>query len=142
MEREYNQGWVPGDSPSRGGRGLQTNQVGVKVKEDPSEEESIPTLPSFGPHPDTTKDYNFEDKVAKLPFKFNLVNAPCSNEQKDYLLNLISDLKKVFLLHDEDLGFCNKLAHSIPPITDKPVYLPHRTLPGQLWGEVRKCLDS
>ena len=41
---------------------LQTNQVEVEVKEEqvePSEEESIPPLPSFGPCPDTTQDYDF-----------------------------------------------------------------------------------
>ena len=108
----------------------------VKVREEPSEEESTPPLPSFGPCPDTTQDYDFDDEVAKLLFKFNLGDTPFNKEQKDYLLNLIYDHKKVFLLHDEDLGFCNKLAHSIPTTTDKPVYLPHRTIPRQLQGEV------
>ena len=83
---------------------LQMNQVEDKVKE-PSEEESTPPLPSFGPHPDTTQDYDFKDEVAKLPFKFNLGDAPFSKEQKDCLLNLIYDHKKVFWLNDEDLGF-------------------------------------
>ena len=115
---------------------LQTNQVEVKVKEKPSQEESTPPLPSFGPHPDTTKDYDFKDEVAKLPFRFNLVDAPFSKEQKDCLLNLIYDHKKVFFLHNEDLGFCDKLAHSIPTTTEKPVYLPHRTIPRQRQGEV------
>ena len=114
----------------------------VEVKVVPSEEESTPPLPSFGPHPDITKDYNFEDEVAKLPFKFNLGDAPLSKERQDHLLNLVYDHQKVFLLHDEDLGFCNKLAHSIPTMTDKPVYLPHRTIPWHLQGEVRKCLDT
>ena len=50
---------------------LQANKVEAKVKDKPSEE-SIPPLLSFGPHPDTTKDYNFEDEVARLPFKFIL----------------------------------------------------------------------
>ena len=124
---------------------LQTNQVEVEVKEEqvePSEEESIPPLPSFGPRPDTTQDYDFKDEVEKLPFKFNLGNAPFSKEQKDCLLNLIYDHQKIFLLHNEDLGFCTKLAHSISTTTEKPVYLPHRTIPRQLQGEVRKCLDT
>ena len=43
--------------------GLQTNQVEVEVKEETPEENSNTPLPSFGPHPDTTQDYNFEDKV-------------------------------------------------------------------------------
>ena len=121
---------------------LQANQVQVKVKEEPSEEEYTPPLPSFGPHPDTTQDYDFDDEVAKLPFKFNLGDAPFNKEQNDWLLNLIYDHKKVYLLHNEDLGFCNKLAHSIPTTTDKPVYLPHRTILRQLQGEVQKCLDT
>ena len=117
---------------------LQTNQVEVEVKEKegPSEEESNPPLPSFGPHPDTTQDYDFKDEVEKLPFKFNLGNVPFSKEQKDHLLNLIYDHQKVFLLHDEDLGFCTKLAHSISTTTEKPVYLPHRTILRQLQGKV------
>ena len=43
---------------------------------------------------------------------------------------------------DEDLGFCNRLKHTIPTTTDKPVYLLHRTIPVQLQAEVRKCLDT
>ena len=73
---------------------LQTNWMEVEVKEEqvePSEEESNPPLPSFGPCPDTTQDYDFKDEVEKLPFKFNLGDAPLSKEQKDWLLNLIYD---------------------------------------------------
>ena len=111
-----------------------------RVKEEPSEEGVYPTLLSFGPHPDTTKDYNFDDEVARMQFKFHLGYALLSKEQQDQLLNLIYDHQKVFSLHDEDLGFGDKLANSIPMMTDKPVYLPHRTIPRQLQGEVRKCL--
>ena len=50
-------------------------------------------------------------------------------------------IKKVFSIHDKDLGFCKKLAYSIPTTTDKPVYLTHRTIPRQPQGEVQKCLD-
>ena len=74
--------------------GLQTNQVEVNLKEEPSEEESTPPLQPFGPCPDTSKDYNYEAEVEKLPFKFNLGDAPLSKEQKDHLLNLIYDHKK------------------------------------------------
>ena len=48
----------------------------------------------------------------------------------------------MFSLHDEDLGFCSKLAYTIPTMTDRPVYLPHRTIPWQLQSEVHKCLDT
>ena len=50
----------------------------AQVKEESSEEESTPPLPSFGPHPDITKDYNCEDDVVRLPFKFNLGDAAFS----------------------------------------------------------------
>ena len=121
---------------------LQTNQVEVKVKEVPSEEEFTPPLPSFGPYPDTTNDYNFNDEVVRLPFKFNIGDATLSKEQQDHLLNLVYGHQKVFSLHSEDLVFCDKLACSIPTMTDKPVHFPHRTIPWQLQGEVRKCLDT
>ena len=88
--------------------GLQTNQVGVNVKEDPPEENSNTPLPSFGPCPDTIQEYNFGDEVKKLSFKFNLGDAPFSKKQQDCLLNLIYDHEKVFLLHNEDLAFCHK----------------------------------
>ena len=120
---------------------LQANQVEAKVKEELSEKESTSPLPSFAPHPDTTKDYNFEGEVVRLPFKCNLGDAPFSKEQQDWLLNLIYDHQKVFSLHNKDLWFCNKLAHSILTMTDKPVYLPHRIIPQQWQGKFRICLD-
>ena len=36
---------------------------------------------------------------------------------------------EVFLLHDEDLRFCDRIKHTILMTTDKPVYLPHCTIP-------------
>ena len=68
---------------------VQANQMSAKVIEELFEEESIPPLPSFGPRPDTTKDCNFEDEVARLPFKFNLGDTPFNKEQQNGLLNLI-----------------------------------------------------
>ena len=59
---------------------LQANQMEVKVKEEPLEEGPTPPLPSFGPHPDITNDYNFDDGVARLSFKLNLRDAPFSKE--------------------------------------------------------------
>ena len=126
--------------PPEGEGGLQTNQVEVKVKEEPPKENSNTPLPSYGPHPDTTQEYNFGDEVKKLPFKFNLGDAPFSKEQQVHLLNLIYNHEKVFLLHDKDLEFCDILVHSIPT-TDKAVYLPYRTILRQFQGEVQKCLD-
>ena len=40
------------------------------------------------------------------------------------------------------MGFCDRLKHSIPTTTDKPVYLPHRQIPIQLQSDVKKCLNG
>ena len=45
-------------------------------------------------------------------------------------------------MHDEDLGFCDKIKHTIPTTSDRLVYLLHHTIPPQLLGEVHKCLDT
>ena len=55
-------------------------------------------------------------------------------------LELIYDNQSMFSLCDEDLGLCDCLKHMIPTTMDKPVYLPHHTIPVQLQAEVRKCL--
>ena len=44
--------------------------------------------------------------------------------------------------NDEDHRFCDRIRHTIPTTTDKPVYLVHCTIPPQLQGEVHKCLDT
>ena len=63
-------------------------------------------------------------------------------EQQSCFINLVYDNKEVFSLHDEDLWYCNLIKHTIPITAVKPVYLPHRTIPRQLQGEVCKCLDT
>ena len=54
---------------------------------------------------------------------------------------MIYDHQTVLSLH-EDLGLCDQLKHNIPTTTDKPIYLPHQTIPVQLQMEVQKCLDT
>ena len=63
-------------------------------------------------------------------------------EQQKRFIQLIYDNQVVFSLYDGDLGFCEKIKHSIPTTTEKPVYLPHRQIPIQLQSEVRKCLEA
>ena len=65
-----------------------------------------------------------------------------SKEQQVRFLELIYDNQSVFSLCDEDLGLCDRLKHTIPTTMDKPVYLPHCTIPVQLQAEVWKCLDT
>ena len=77
-----------------------------------------------------------------MPFELNIGDAPLTREQQARLIDVIYDHTEVFSLFDGDLGFCEVLKHSIPTITDKPVYLPHQQIPVQLQSEVRKCLDN
>ena len=119
---------------------LQANQVEAKVNAEPSKEEPTPPYHPLHHVQIPPRTINSDDKVVRPPCKFNLEDAQFSKEKQDQLLSLIYDCQKVFSFPDKDLGFCNKLAHSIPTMTDKSVYLPHRTIPPQPQGEVRKCL--
>ena len=57
-------------------------------------------------------------------------------EQQSRFINIIYDHPEVFSLHDEDLGLCDKIKHTILMTSDRPVYLLHCTIPPQLLGEV------
>ena len=100
--------------------------------------------PSFGPRPDVESgNFDFKAEIDCLPFKLNMgtmVVMTC--EQQSQFINIIYDHPEVFSLHDEDLGFCDKIKHTIPTTSDRPVYLPHCTIPPQLLGEVHKCLGT
>ena len=88
-------------------------------------------------------DFNFHAEINCLPFKLNMgTEAKMTCDQQSQFLNLIHHCPEVFSLHDEDLSFCDKIKHMIPTTFDKPVYLPHHTIPPQLQGEVCKCLDT
>ena len=88
-------------------------------------------------------DFNFQTETNHLPFKLNMgTDAKMTNDQQSQFLNLICDYPKLFSLHDEDLGFCNKIKHMIPTTLDKPIYLLHCTIPPQFQGEVHECLDT
>ena len=45
--------------------------------------------------------------------------------QQSQFIDLIYDHPEVFSLHDEDLGFCDQIKHTIPTMMDMPVYLAH-----------------
>ena len=113
------------------------------VHNEPGTKPSAEPCPTFGPHPNTSvADFDFQQEVECLPFKLNLGDVPLEKEHQARFINLIYSNQEVFSLHDEDLGYCDKLTHTIPTSTDKPVYLPHRTIPRQLQGEVHKCLNT
>ena len=113
------------------------------VHDEPGAESSAEPCPTFGPCPDTNAaDFNFQQEVECLPFKLNLGDVHLEKEHQARFIDLIYSNQEVFSLHDEDLGYCNKLTHTISTSTDKSVYLPHRTIPRQLQGEVHKCLNT
>ena len=101
--------------------------------------------PTFGPHPNTSAaDFDFQQEVEHLPFKLNLGDVPFDKEHQARFINLIYSNQEVFSLHDKDLGYCDKLTHTIPTSTDKPVYLPSHTgqSQGNFRGEVHECLNT
>ena len=71
--------------------------------------------PTFGSHPNTSAaDFNFKQEVEHLPFKLNLGDVHLEKEHQASFIDLIYSNQEVFSLHDEDLGYCNKLTHTIP----------------------------
>ena len=69
-------------------------------------------------------------------------DVPSDKEHQAKFIDLIYSNQGVFSLHDEDLGYCNWLAHTIPTSTNKPVYLLHRKVPRPCQGEVCECLNT
>ena len=100
--------------------------------------------PSFGSRPDVKyENFNFKAEIDHLHFKLNMgTTVEMTHEQQSQCINIIYDHPEVFSLHDEDLGFCNKIKHTILTTSDRPVYLLHCTILPQLLGEVCKCLDT
>ena len=95
----------------------------------------------FSPRPDVNSaNFYFKAEIDPLPFKLNMgttIEMTC--EQQSQFINIIYDNSEVFSLHDEDLGFYNKIKHTIPTTSDRPVYLAHCSIPPQLLGEACKC---
>ena len=113
------------------------------VHDEPDIKPSAEPCPTFGPHPKThAADFDFKQEVEPLPFKLNLGDVHLEKEHQARFIDLIYGNQMVFSLHDEDLGYCNKLTHTIPTTTDKPLYLPHSTIPRQLQGEVGECHNT
>ena len=99
--------------------------------------------PKFGPRPNfNDPDFDFQQELSRLPFPVNIGEVNMNKSQQKWFIELIYDNQSVFSLCDEDLGLCDCLKHTIPMTMDKPIYLPHRTIPVQLQAEVHKCLDT
>ena len=72
--------------------------------------------PSFGPRPDVkATNFDFQAEIDCLPFKLNMgTTVDMKHEQQGWFINIIYDHPEVFSLHDEDLGFFNKIKYTIP----------------------------
>ena len=91
--------------------------------------------PQFGPQPNfDDPEYDFNKELSRLPFPVNMGEVNMNESQQKRFLELIYDNKSVFSLCDEDLGLCDRLKHTIPTTTDRPIYLPHRTDPSPTTG--------
>ena len=125
---------------------IQSADIMATVKlvcDEPGTKPSADPHPTFGPCPNTSvADFNFQQEVEHLPFKLNLGDVPLEKEHQARFINLIYSNQEVFSLHDEDLGYCDRLTHTILTSTNTPIYLPHRTIPRQLQGEVCKCIKT
>ena len=85
----------------------------------------------------------FTTELGKLPFTLNIGEAPLTVEQQKQIYpDLFTTIRRSSHFMTETLGYCEKIKHSIPTTTEKPVYLPHRQIPIQLQSEVRKCLEA
>ena len=105
-------------------------------------EASLGLHSTFGPHPNTpVADFNFKKEVECLLFKLILGDILLEKENEEKCINLIYSNQEVFSLHNEHMGYCDQLNHTILTSTVKPVYLPHRTIQRQLQGQVCKWLN-
>ena len=70
---------------------------------------------SFGPRPDVkSENFDFKAGIDCLPFILNMgTTIEMTHEQQSQFINIIYDHPEVFSLHDEDLGFCDKIKHTI-----------------------------
>ena len=81
----------------------------------PSKEANDEPHSKFGPHPNTkVADFDFQKEVEHLPFKLNLGDVHLDKKHQAKFIDLIYSNQEVFSLHDEDLGSCDRLTHTIP----------------------------
>lgn len=65
-----------------------------------------------------------------------------NTEEREKLHSLINQHKDVFSKGDDDVGFCDKIKHSIKTVDDTPIRLPYRRVPPSQWEEVRTFLET
>ena len=141
--KDVNVSFCPGPTPEvqEGFFSASMTQTGDSTQQSPIKQQD--KKPKFGSWPKfNNTHFDFQKELDRLPFPLYLGKVDMSKAQQIWILELIYDNQLVFSLCDEDLGLCDCLKHTIPTTMDKPIYLPHHTIPVQLQAEVRKCLDT
>ena len=88
--------------------------------------------------PDSVKpeELNAEDIFSRLDI------GDISAEERNRLQSLITQHDEVFSRGDHDMGYCDKIKHSIKTVDDIPIKLPYRRVPPSQWEEVRNFLET
>uniref|UniRef100_A0A672FZX6 Gypsy retrotransposon integrase-like protein 1 n=1 Tax=Salarias fasciatus TaxID=181472 RepID=A0A672FZX6_SALFA len=63
-------------------------------------------------------------------------------EQQVELSELLRKYEDVFAVHDEDLGFTDRVKHEIPVVDETPVSQPYRRIPPNQYQEVREHISE
>ena len=70
------------------------------------------------------------------------IGTGMSDDQQHQLHQLISSHASTFSKDEDDIGFCDKIPHTITTTDDFPVRTPHRRIPPHQWAEVRDYLQK
>ena len=62
--------------------------------------------------------------------------------EQEKLAELLRRHEAVFSKSDDDIGYCDKIKHTIPTVDDVPVKVPHYRIPPSRWNEVREYIQK
>ena len=69
-------------------------------------------------------------------------DLPCTESQREKIVELFSKHKDVFLHNDLDIGYSNTVTHRIETTDDAPVTAPYRRIPPSQYEEVKKHIQD
>ena len=69
-------------------------------------------------------------------------DLPCTESQREKIVELFSRHKDVFLHNDLDIGYSNTVTHRIETTDDAPVTAPYRRIPPSQYEEVKKHIQD
>lgn len=84
-------------------------------------------------------DHGGDSDMQNLLKQLHLGGTP---EQQVELGELLMKYADVFAIHDEDLGYTDKVKHEIPVVDETPVSQPYRRIPPNQYKEVREHISE